>query len=53
MKDMQKSKESGYSYKINLGDRIYHMMAETESERMRWHSALKESCNTTKEVNNP
>jgi hypothetical protein len=50
---MQKSKEPGYSFKINVGDRIYHMMANSESERMKWNAALKTSIITTKEINNP
>jgi hypothetical protein len=50
---MQKSKETGYSFKINVGDRIFHLMATTESERMKWHQALKVSFATTKEINNP
>lgn len=33
VKDMKGSKEKGYSFKINMGDRLYHIMSETESER--------------------
>ena len=32
-KSMEKSKEKGYSFKINIGDRFYHLMAENEEER--------------------
>lgn len=32
-KDMSKSKEKGFSYSINMGDRLYHFMADTEFER--------------------
>lgn len=31
----QKSKEKGYSFKINSGDRIYHFMAETDISRKK------------------
>ena len=34
-KDMAKSKEKGYSFKINIGDRLFHIMAEMEMERKR------------------
>ena len=30
---MTKSKESGYTFKINIGDRLYHLMADTEIDR--------------------
>lgn len=33
VKDMTKSKETGYTFKINTGDRLYHLMADTEIER--------------------
>jgi hypothetical protein len=33
IKDMIKSKESGYTFKINIGDRLYHLMADTEIDR--------------------
>jgi len=32
-KNMSKSKEEGFSFKINMGDKIYHLMCETELER--------------------
>jgi len=39
-KDMTKSKEKGFSFTINLGERLYHFMADTESERKNWVSCL-------------
>jgi hypothetical protein len=30
---MSSSKESGYTFKINIGDRVYHLMSDTEVER--------------------
>ncbi len=33
---MQKSKESGYSFKINMGDRLFHLMCDSESERVKY-----------------
>lgn len=33
VKDMTKSKEIGYTFKINIGERLYHLMADTEIER--------------------
>lgn len=53
LKNMQKSKEAGFSFKINMGDRLYHLMTDTESERIKWTTALTTSQRTTKEVNNP
>lgn len=35
-KDMSKSKEKGFTFRINFGDRIYHLMADTETDRERW-----------------
>lgn len=35
VKDMKKSKEKGYSFKINMGDRLYHIMTEAEIERSK------------------
>lgn len=32
-KNMSKSKEDGFSFKINMGDKIYHLMCDTEIER--------------------
>lgn len=49
---MQKSKESGFTFKINMGDRLYHLMTDTEQERKKWQTALSHSILTTKEINN-
>ncbi|CAD8175519.1 unnamed protein product [Paramecium pentaurelia] len=53
MKDMSKSKESGFTFKLNMGDRLYHLMADTEQERKKWQQALNLSIRTTKEIHNP
>ena len=53
IKNMSKSKESGFTFKLNMGDRLYHLMAETELERTKWQAALSASIRTTKEINNP
>ncbi|CAD8107610.1 unnamed protein product [Paramecium sonneborni] len=52
IKDMSKSKESGFTFKLNMGDRLYHLMADSEQERMKWISALNLSIKTTKEIQN-
>jgi hypothetical protein len=60
IKDMVKSKESGYTFKINVGERLYHLMADTEIERHRyytlikerWVQAVKSAQATSKEMNN-
>lgn len=31
----QKSKEKGYSFKINLGDQLHHLMTETDFDRKK------------------
>lgn len=33
LKDMTKSKETGYTFKVNIGDRLYHLMADSELDR--------------------
>lgn len=33
---MQKSKEAGFSFKINVGDILIHLMAKTETERIKY-----------------
>ncbi|KAL4426634.1 hypothetical protein ABPG74_018712 [Tetrahymena malaccensis] len=50
-KDMSKSKEKGFTFSINMGDRLYHLMAETAVERISWVSKLKTSIKTIKELN--
>lgn len=52
IKDMIKSKESGYTFKINIGDRLYHLMADTEIDRQKWVQAAKASHVTSREINN-
>lgn len=41
IKNMQKSKETGFSFKINIGDLLIHLMSDLESDRVRWTEALK------------
>lgn len=36
IKNMSKSKESGFSFKINMGDRLFHLMTDSELERMKY-----------------
>lgn len=48
-KDMTTSKEEGFTFKINCGDRIFHLMTETSTERKKWVSALRTSIITAKE----
>ena len=49
-KDMSKSKETGFSFSINMGDRLYHLMCESETDRKKWMQALNISMNTIKEL---
>ena len=42
-KDMTTSKEKGFSFSINMGDRLYHLMASTEAERRSWIKKLTAS----------
>lgn len=49
---MQKSKETGFSFKINIGDLLIHLMTDLESERVKWTEAFKQSIITCKEMNN-
>ncbi len=51
-KDMANSKEKGFSFKINVGDRIYHLQTDTEIERQQWLSCLQQSMATAKELHN-
>jgi hypothetical protein len=50
-KDMSVSKEKGFTFSINTGDRIYHLMTSTEAERRSWIQKLKMSILTSKELN--
>ncbi|CAD8202780.1 unnamed protein product [Paramecium pentaurelia] len=52
IKNMQKSSDHGFIFKLNMGDQIYSLMANSENDRMRWQHALNESMNTCKEINN-
>jgi hypothetical protein len=52
VKDMTKSKEAGYTFKINIGERLYHLMADTEIERQQWINAVKASQVTAREIVN-
>ena len=35
-KNMKKSKEKGYSFKINIGDKLFHINADSEAERKKF-----------------
>lgn len=50
-KDMSQSKEKGFSFSLNMGERLYHLMVETEIERRNWVQKLRVSINTSKELN--
>lgn len=49
-KDMSQSKEKGFTFSVNMGDRLYHLMSDTEIERRAWVSSLRISIQTTKEL---
>ncbi len=49
---MAKSKEKGFTFSVNMGDRLYHLMADMETERENWVEALSSSLKTAKEMNN-
>ena len=49
-KDMSSSKEKGFTFRINIGERIYHLMAMSESERINWVNALRVSMKTAREL---
>ncbi len=63
IKNMIDSKESGFSFKINMGDRLFHLMTDSETDRtklieisfyfFRWTTALSQSIQTSKETHNP
>lgn len=38
---MATSKEEGFTFRINCGDRIFHLMTETSTERKNWINALR------------
>ena len=50
-KDMSQSKEKGFSFSLNMGERLYHLMADTEAERRTWVAGLKVAIGTAKELN--
>ncbi|CAD8194073.1 unnamed protein product [Paramecium octaurelia] len=52
IKNMQKSSDHGFIFKLNMGDKIYSLMANSENDRMKWQQALNQSMNTCKEINN-
>ena len=47
---MSKSKEKGFTFKINMGERIKILMTETEIDRTCWMQSLKLSMVTAKEM---
>lgn len=48
-KDMSISKEDGFTFRINCGERIFHLMSETSTDRKNWINALRKSMITAKE----
>jgi hypothetical protein len=38
---MATSKEKGFSFKINMGERIYHLQTDTDMERQEWMNCLE------------
>lgn len=50
-KDMSTSKEQGFTFRINCGDRIFHVMVESSYDRKNWITALRKSVETAKEMN--
>lgn len=34
-KDMSKSKEKGWAFRINIGDRLFHVLTDIETERAK------------------
>lgn len=52
VKDMTNSKEKGFSFKINVGDRIYHLQTESDLDRQSWVKALGRSMITGREIKN-
>ncbi|KRX03678.1 hypothetical protein PPERSA_10362 [Pseudocohnilembus persalinus] len=50
-KDMSTSKEQGFTFRINCGDRIFHVMVESSYDRKNWITALRKSVETSKEMN--
>lgn len=50
VKDMSKSKEKGFTFRVNACDRIYQLMSDLETDRRRWVQALKNSTKTAKQL---
>ena len=50
VKDKENSKEKGFSFKINMGDRIFHLNTDLKIEREKWVTALRKSILTSKET---
>jgi hypothetical protein len=36
-----------------MGDRLFHLMTDNESDRIKWSTALSSSMFTSKEIKNP
>jgi len=49
-KDMTKSSETGFSFSINMGERLYHLMVEYATDRELWIQATKNSIKTAREM---
>ncbi|CAD8127401.1 unnamed protein product [Paramecium sonneborni] len=52
IKNMQKSSDNGFIFKLNMGDKIYSLMTNSEKDRMKWQKGLNESMKTCREINN-
>lgn len=49
-KDMSISKEEGFTFRMNFGDRIFHFMTDTALDRKNWITALRLSVKTQKYI---
>lgn len=52
IRDESKNPDKEYCFKINMGDRIYILAAETEFEREMWIDAMRNSIRNSKEMKN-
>ncbi len=51
-KDMTKSKDQGFTFTVNMGERIYKFMTESELDRKKWVKSLRQSAKTSREMHN-
>lgn len=52
LRDETKNPDKEYCFKINMGDRIFILAAETEFEREQWIEAMRNSIRNSKEMKN-